>query len=306
MASTPFQPCCHRAVIDPALSISVSYEALGLVLAELLLMNDLDMLLSRRADLETLVGRSVWSSVKVHDLFVPASALQSRLHRFGQNLVLFTHVEDYEVQLIGSATGLYYRGTKFLVCTAHQVNDVSGQDVGIIVPVKNNYISSAGYTRFRAPGSPRESDAEDLCAFDFTPQTTENPELAQRFFRLGSDDFLNDEDDVVAYLAYGCPFADQKYNIVDENHVGTVIRSMTCEPQGQPSDPALGLCRLLSPMDFDPNGLSGGPVFATVLQGIEVVLKFAGIINRSGNGLVHFIKAKAVRNLLDLSVEQGT
>ncbi len=57
-------------------------------------------------------------------------------------------------------------------------------------------------------------------------------------------------------------------------------------------------------MDFDPNGLSGGPVFAAVQHGLEVVLKFAGIINRSGNGLIHFIKAKAVQNLLDLSFDQ--
>jgi hypothetical protein len=262
------------------------------------------MLLRRRADLDTLIGRSAWTSVRVHGVFVPADALQPRLHKFGQNLVLFTHIEDYEIQLIGSATGLDYRASKLLVCTAHQVKNVSEEDVGIIVPTKNYYISSAGYTQFGATGAPHESDAQDLCAFDFTSQATANPVLAQRFFQVGSDGFLNDEDDVIAYLAYGCPFADQKYNIVDDNHMGAVIRSMTCEPQSQPSDPALGLCRLLSSMDFDPDGLSGGPVFGTVLQGPGFVLKFAGIINRSGNGLVHFIKAKAVQNLLDLSVGQ--
>lgn len=112
---------------------------------------------------------------------------------------------------------------------------------------------------------------------------------------------MNDNDNVVGYLAFGCPFVDQKYNVVDENHVGLVIRSMICEPQNQTFDSDLGSCRLLSPMNFDPNGLSGGPVFATALEGHELVLKFAGIINRSGSGLVHFIKAKAVQKLLDLS-----
>jgi hypothetical protein len=262
------------------------------------------MLRSRRADLETLVGRSLWTSVKVHGLFVRANELQSRLHKFAHILAEFTNVEGYEVRLIGSATGLDYYGNKLLVCTAHQLNDVSGQDVGIVIAEQDQYVSSAGYTRFRASDSPRESDAEDLCAFDFTPQTNDNPRIAQRFFRLGSRDFLNDEDNVIAYLAYGCPFADQKYNLVDEKHLGIMIRSMTCEPQGNHSDPALGLCRLLSLMDFDPNGLSGGPVFATVLEGPEIVLRFAGIINRSSNGLVHFIKANVMRNLLDLSVDQ--
>ncbi|MDO8289943.1 MAG: hypothetical protein Q7T44_12060 [Parvibaculum sp.] len=264
-------------------------------------MNNLILLLNRRAEIETVVGRKIWTSVKVHDLFVPASALQSRLNKFGQNLVVFTNVDGYEVQLIGSATGLHYRGTNFLVCTAHQVKDSSAQDVGIVVPERSSYLSSAGFTRFRATDIVPPGDAEDLYVFDFTPQATSNRELVERFFRLNSNDFLRDKDDVVAYLAYGCPFVDQKYNIVDENHVGLVIRSMTCEPQAQPADLDLGLCRLLSPMDFDPNGLSGGPVFATVLQDHEVVLKFAGVINRSGNGLIYFIKAKAVQKLLDLT-----
>jgi hypothetical protein len=244
-------------------------------------MNDLVMLLRKRAALDTIVGQSVLTSIRVHDLFVPANALQTRLNKFAQNLVRYTYIEDYEVQLIGSATGLNYRGAKFLVCTAHQLKEVLGQDVGIIVPVKN----------------------EDLCAFDFTPQTVANEHLVDRFFRLNSHTVLNDHDEVVAYLAYGFPFSDQKYSIVDENHLGSVVRSMTCEPQSQPSDLALGLCKLISPMDFDPNGLSGGPVFATVQQNTDVVLKFAGIINRSGNGLIHFIKAKAVQNLLDMSTD---
>jgi hypothetical protein len=266
-------------------------------------MNDLVMLLRKRAALDTIVGQSVLTSIRVHDLFVPANALQTRLNKFAQNLVRYTYIEDYEVQLIGSATGLNYRGAKFLVCTAHQLKEVLGQDVGIIVPVKNEYISSAGYSRYRGPEMPLGSDAEDLCAFDFTPQTVANEHLVDRFFRLNSHTVLNDHDEVVAYLAYGFPFSDQKYSIVDENHLGSVVRSMTCEPQSQPSDLALGLCKLISPMDFDPNGLSGGPVFATVQQNTDVVLKFAGIINRSGNGLIHFIKAKAVQNLLDMSTD---
>lgn len=264
-------------------------------------MHELSDLLRRYSDLNTLVGRKVSTSVKVHNIFVPANSLQSRLGKFGHNLLVFTHVDSYQVRLIGSATGLNYRGVNFLVCTNHQIGDTAEQDVGILLPRENSYISSSGYVRFQRAETVRESDSEDLCAFDFTSQMKTHQELNQRFFKLCADDFMNDTDEVVGYLAFGCPFVDQKYNVVDENHVGLVIRSMICEPQNQPFDSALGLCRLLSPMNFDPNGLSGGPVFATTLEGHELVLKFAGIINRSGSGLVYFIKANAVQKLLDLS-----
>lgn len=58
---------------------------------------------------------------------------------------------------------------------------------------------------------------------------------------------------------------------------------------------------LTAKMDSDPNRLSGGAAFATVLEGEQIVLKFAGIINWAGGGIIHFIKAKTVQRLLDLS-----
>ena len=61
---------------------------------------------------------------------------------------------------------------------------------------------------------------------------------------------------------------------------------MTCEPDKQPTDPALGRCKLVSKTDFDPNGISGGSVFAIVYHITIFILKFAGVINRSGNGLI--------------------
>lgn len=303
ISSHPLRQSAHPPGIE-SLAVAVGTKPKTFIgnLAIGFSMNDLEMLLNKRAEVDTLVGRKVWTSVRVHDLLIPANSLQSRLHVFAQNLVRFTHTTDYPVQLIGSATGLDYRGNRFLICTAHQVKGVPGEDVGILFLEKQNYISSAGYTQYSASDAPAESDAVDLCLFDFTEQTAVNPTLARRFFRLGNDDSLRDEDNVLGYLAYGCPFGDQTYDIYENNHVGTVIRSMACDPEQQPSDSAIGACRLLSPMDFDPNGLSGGPVFATVLQGSDIVLKLGGIINRSGNRIIHFIKAKSLQRLLDLSI----
>lgn len=260
-----------------------------------------DFLESRRSGPETIFGKRLQTSTKVNGVLIPSNNLQASLNRFAQNLIRFTHDADYKVQLIGSATGLDYRGAKFIVSTMHQVKNVDPRDVGIIVPVKSSYISSAGFTCFHDSGPMKESDAQDLCAFDFTDQVAKNPVLERRFFKLGSDVFLADDDEVVAYLAYGCPFSDQRYNIVEDNHLGLVTRSMTCKSGDISSDLSLGQCKLISQMEFDPNGLSGGPVFATVVTGAELPLKFAGIINRSGSGTIHFLKAEAVQNLLDLS-----
>ena len=266
----------------------------------------LDNILRKRADLETIVGRRVWTSISVQNLFVPVSALQSRLSIFCQNLVVYTHVPGYEIQLIGSAAGMNYRGHKLLICTKHQIKGKTAEDVGIILTGKNKYISSAGFAHYLTQTRPLASDAQDLYVFDFAQQAVGHPDLGQRFFRLRTGDFLSDEHDVVAYIAYGSPFSDQKYDVVDANHIGMVTRSIICEPRRQPSDLALSACEPVSPIDFDPNGLSGGPVFAVVVEGAGFVLKFAGIINRAGSTRIHFIKASVVQRFLNLFCETDT
>jgi hypothetical protein len=54
--------------------------------------------------------------------------------------------------------------------------------------------------------------------------------LSGRFFQLSADGVLEEKEDIVAYLAYGYPSADQRYEADDENHLGLVSRSMTCDP----------------------------------------------------------------------------
>jgi hypothetical protein len=78
---------------------------------------------------------------------------------------------------------------------------------------------------------------------------------------------------------------------------------MTCYPVATASVSPLGKCKLASPAKFDMDGLSGGPVFASIATGGDMVVKLAGIINRAGNGTIHFIKAKVVRNLLDRALK---
>lgn len=267
-------------------------------------MVELELLLEKQRELQTLMGQSVHASIKVHGIYIPSRELQKRLHEFTQHLVNYTHDEKYQFQFIGSATGLALEGRRVLVATQHQMKGCRPDDIGILRLTKMSYLSSAGVLAIKSRGTSYSNDANDLCAFDYTPAAGDDNELARHFFQLDENSVLREGEKVVGFLAYGCPFDQQVYDIVDRNHVGLVIKSITCQAVKQSSDEKLGSCQSLSDMDFDPNGLSGGPVFATVLLGHEFVLKFAGIINRAGGGFIHFIKAEAVIGLLNLGFEQ--
>ncbi|NIK87709.1 hypothetical protein FHS83_001027 [Rhizomicrobium palustre] len=177
---------------------------------------------------------------------------------------------------------------------------VSIVDVGVLVSETQAFISSAGYTYCNSPKL-ADSDYTDLSAFEFTRQADNSSEIERTFFHFDNAAALSDGDDVILYLAFGCAFADQNYDVAEANCVGRAVRALLCDPNGQISDPAVGRCKLLSEMHVDPNGFSGGPVFAIVFDG-HLTLKFAGVINRAGGSFVHFIKAPYVRRLLDFAV----
>lgn len=251
-------------------------------------------------DLQEILRERRSLSVNVQGLLIPSSALQSRLNGFCHNLARYTGIKDYPLQFLGSAIGLSLGVRRLLVCTSHQVKDGVGSDVGVIVHDQSLLVSSSGFTKYSFSAGAQDDDSRDLCLLSFDDACNAHPVLSRKFFALREFDILSDEDSVLVFLAYGCPFQDQSYLTLRDDHIGTAVRSMTCEPYDEISDKSLGACKLTLPMDFNPNGLSGGPVFAVVLTREELQLKFAGVINRAGGGVIRFIKAKHVRALIDL------
>jgi hypothetical protein len=266
-------------------------------------MQYLGYLRGRKFDLSTIFGIKILGSSRVNGVLVPATGLQSCLNRFASNLAVWTDDPNYKIQLLGSATGIDYCGSKFIVCTKHQIKGLVVEKPGILLPSNGSYLSAAGYFHISSSDPANNDDNHDLIAYDFTDQADKIAGLSGRFFQLSADGILQEKEDIVAYLAYGCPSADQRYEVDDENRVGLVSRSMTCDPVETPSASLLGECRLASPEEFDMDGLSGGPVFASIASGGDMVVKLAGIINRAGSGTIHFIKANVVRNLLDRALK---
>lgn len=253
--------------------------------------------------LSTIFDNKISGSSQVNGILVPAASLQSCLNRFVSNLAIWTDDPKYNIQLRGSATGIAYRESKYIVCTMHQIKGLTAEKSGILLPSNGSYLSAAGYFYLSSTDQANNDDNYDLIAFDFTDQANKIAGLSGRFFQLRADDAREEKEDIVAYLAYGYPSADQRYEVDDENHLGLVSRLMTCHPVETPSASLFGECMLASPEEFDMDGLSGGPVFASIASSGDMVVKLAGIINRAGNGTIHFIKAMVVRNLLDRSLK---
>lgn len=138
-------------------------------------------------DFRTIFGMKISGSCEVNGILIPAASLQSCLHRFSGNLAFWTDDPKYNIQLPGSATWIEYRRSKYVLCTMHQVAELSKKKFGILLPSRESYISSSGYFYLSSSNKSSNDDNYDLIAFNFTDQASKINDLNGRFFQLSEN-----------------------------------------------------------------------------------------------------------------------
>jgi hypothetical protein len=245
---------------------------------------------------ETLVEQLSKLAVNVNGLMVPGRSLEATLARHAFNLVVSNEDEIYKVLLVGSATAVRVDGRYILLCTRHQLKDVDPRQVAMLKDDGSLLVTSGGM-RWYSPSS--ETDAYDIAAFDFTKPVRDHPDLKKRFFAFSTlpPDTLN--VNVMAVLLTGFPSSSQLYDLHERNSLGFRYLNIACLPEGQPTDPALLMLKAPSPINVDPDGMSGGSAFVIQYVNGELHAFFAGIVLRGGRQTFHILKSGFVLAFLD-------
>ncbi len=231
------------------------------------------------------------TSAWVGSLIIPANSLESHLGRYASQLAVWTHDDVYKLSIPGSATGLFFDGRAMLVCTMHQLKEFELSDVGLMLPDGSYLVTSSGSRTFRPGDYTKTTDAYDLVAFDFSKPEAEIPSLTRAFFPFEKVPPDTPNSNIVAYIIAGYPSADQKYEIVENNHLGMVRRVVIAEPDGQSADPALLKLKFLRELEFNPDGLSGSPAFVVQRIRNEYRVFLSGIVVRAGRTHCYILKS---------------
>ena len=264
----------------------------------------------------------------LNGVLVPAMKLPEVLQQYCHNLIHFAVSEDdldpknYESlpRFSGSITGLSYRNKKFAVCTAHQIwrdeeDELISPRIGFKEEVGMGYIGSNSplYYSLEDPNKESKLPTHDVCVFDFSKQVIDHPKVSHKFFNLSSDKFLGNGDNVIMYLICGYISSDTDYQLDDPEGVVRNVSVVTkhtqiwCKPVVEDVYCGFGKCKQMHIYNFDPDGFSGAPVFAIVVENHQPTIKFAGVVTKFNvwkekNRLIHFVKANVVRELLDYSI----
>lgn len=231
------------------------------------------------------------TSARVGSLVIPANSLGSYVGRFASQLTVWNHDDVFKISIPGSATGLIHAGRSMLVCSRHQLRGVELSDVSIMLDDGINLVTSSGSRTFNDGDYTRESDAYDVAAFDFTKPAEEFPELTKSFFKFDRVPPDTPNTHIMAYVVAGYPSADQKYELEEKNHLGMVQRVRVALPESQPADHALLKLKFVRELDFDPDGLSGGPAFVVQLEHGECRVFLGGMVLRAGRSHCYILKS---------------
>ncbi len=249
----------------------------------------------------TIQERLLKGSTLLNGVLIPMSAIGDSLARYVTNLVVKQDDPVYRVSIPGSASLLQYRGSYFLVCCRHQLKGVDFERVGLLSAEGSSLFTSAGVRHHLLR---TESDFSDLIVFDFTEPCRDRPELRDRFFRFREIPPDGVNSDTIFVQVTGFPSDDQKYELGEKNHLGSVKRRILCELAPPPADDALVRLRPFEPLQFDPDGLSGGSAYTVQMVAGQPTAFFAGIVVRAGQTDIYVLKSGYIRSFLNAMVDE--
>ncbi|WP_454655116.1 hypothetical protein [Bosea beijingensis] len=239
-------------------------------------------------------------AVIFNDLVIPAKSVSRVVTRYVDHLVEILPDPDWLISLAGSVTLIHYRDRFFGVCCRHQLQGRDPEAIALLEGAGRTLISSGGLSSFN---NANEGDFHDLAAFDFTEPCKQGALQPSRFLPVRAVPPNVLADRIVFVACAGFPFRDQQYEL-DKRHLGSGKRIAVCLPDHQPSDPALIALKMYRPIDFDPDGMSGGSAIVCLENSGRLELHLAGIVTRGGAGHFYVLKTGYICSFLDAVIRQ--
>ncbi|MGC1505561.1 MAG: hypothetical protein WA782_15630, partial [Sulfitobacter sp.] len=232
------------------------------------------------SDVDTFTLKKLQSGVFHRNLIIPANSLANYLRPFCEPALFHSEgMDEYHLSKAGSVFRLKYKGRYFCFASAHQVEGAhyDYDQLCLLNYDTNNLLTS---NRVVFPERPMDGSSNyDCLLFDFSESVTEG-----RLSNLGwyePDQFFdgNQTRKPLLACALGYPSFRNEIDYV-ENRYGASPNIVW----GEETRTAMSDRLAFTPnpqIEFDPRGMSGGPVFGITQESNQLFLFFAGILTNA-------------------------
>ncbi|WP_299879892.1 hypothetical protein [uncultured Sulfitobacter sp.] len=250
-----------------------------------------------RGIFETIVGSRVSTSISHGGLQVPANSLGEYIERFADPAIFNAHeLEEYGLSKSGSLTRCRFGDKHFVLTSLHQsrIPGYGFDELILTAECRKTFISSH---RAIFPEETCGTESSfDCLAYEFTDLVMAGKLARSNWFELTKFDIDAPTPKPVLVAAVGYP---SHRNIIDYD-----MNTYAIGPNvvwGVETEPLLR-DRLSfipeAPIDFDPNGMSGGPVFAIVESVVGLELRLVGILTNASRTAFNFIPLSRLSALI--------
>lgn len=246
----------------------------------------------------------ILTSVKINGVEYRFRELQRRLSMFSGQLICVNDDAGRDINLFGSMANVRL-GEKYLcVCTQHQLGNTEISKVCIHNFNRTRFVSAGAYYFVKSSHAGQDlNEIEDLCAFDFTEAVNNLGVSPARFLDISEHSAIRPSAGESNFVVCGHAHKDVSIDLMDDCDYSQGIRSIAslCRCNfyslvSETGDRDLVTLRSSSlPEKFNADGFSGAPVFGLSIRQARVVLSFAGIVTRGGNGYVHVVPGDRIK-----------
>jgi hypothetical protein len=243
--------------------------------------------------------KTLWQlkAVRVGFLVYPPEQVETLLQRYCKHIFVLNDMVEYPYTFRGSGTALRFGNEHFVFCCAHQFPDAVPDRIAIRPAADETKIITASVMHLPTVSDENEnSDYIDARGFQFHVENYDMGGLSSDFLSVDAT-MLWPANDRGMFLILGYP---SELQDVDYERPGVVARIAIVNGvyDGPSQSPYVHRLRMQRTRQFDPDGLSGGPVFYLGGDAGSYFIGFAGMVIRgsAGSEILHFIEADFLRH----------
>ena len=244
----------------------------------------------------TIFGLALSSSVSLRGIFIPRPSIAGVLEKYADPALFFTtDFPDFPLTKGGSLTRVKYKERYFAITTCHQFDRHSYdyKQLILIGTKVGDGVTSHNSTSPSASGDQR--DVIDCVILEFTASVEDGKVEKNRFLEIPLIEKWRFTEDYFCCFCIGYP---SHRNNLDERHYSMAANAVW----GEPCEPLIHRrisFRPFKSLEYEPDGMSGGPVFSLSDDMGRHVVELAGILTNASSRAFNFLPMSEIYPLLE-------
>ena len=241
-------------------------------------------------------------SVRIGALAYPAERAEHVLQRYCKHIFVLNESDEHPYSFRGSGTAVRFGQQHFVFCCGHQFSDLAPDTIAIRpLAARDKTVTASRLHVPRAAGEHEDDDFLDMRGFEFDVGNYPIPNFSSDFLPLDETSLWpHGSRSDHRFFAVGYPFDRQDVDY-DLPHVTARVTLVGGTYDGQSASPYVHRLKMRRTEQFDPDGMSGGPVFYAGGSAGDYYMGFAGIVIRGSaqSDVLHFVEAQFLRHFAD-------